>query len=257
MRVPVKSLPSTERDALTRDDVRALIDSMRADKRALGDSASRSSARENGMAVSRVDSVVNARLQSAEAARRAERDGVARATRNSVQRAQVERDAVEQDRVSAQQADDPPSWDARRATVYGGLTVTNGTQAIAGVRVDFGPLSRDFNGVHFLPEIALGWGGGARSIMVAGSLQLGLPTLRFGRWPAIIPQVEAGLGVLNFSDPLSRYDGTDGVVNLGYGVGIDLWDRAAGGARPVLVIEHQGVDLFKLDRVLAGVRWTF
>ena len=46
----------------------------------------------------------------------------------------------------------------------------------------------------FLP-LALVCRVAARSTMVAGNLQLGLPTLRFGRCSAITPQVEAGPGV--------------------------------------------------------------
>ena len=112
--------------------------------------------------------------------------------------------------------------------VYGGATVSNGAQAVTGVRVDLGPIGSNYTAFHFLPELALGWGGGGRSRMVAGNVQFGLPTLRPGNWPAITPQIEGGLGILNFSDDVSGRDGTDG-----------------------------GVDLFDLNRVIAGLRWTF
>jgi hypothetical protein len=139
--------------------------------------------------------------------------------------------------------------------VYSGATVSAGDQAVFGLRADIGPISRRLGWMRVIPEVALGFGSGARSTMLAGNVQLGLPTLRFGKLPGIAPLVEAGLGVLHFGDRVGSRDGTKGVLNLGYGATVDFWP--GDGVRPALFIEHQGIDRFKLNRVLAGLSWGF
>jgi hypothetical protein len=72
----------------------------------------------------------------------------------------------------------------------------------------------------------------------------------------IAPHVGMGLGLLNFTDPVGSHDGLDAVLNLGYGATVDLWSRD-GAPGPALLVEHQGVQLFDINRFLLGLSWQF
>ena len=139
---------------------------------------------------------------------------------------------------------------------YTGANLTDGTQALLGTRLDLGPVG-GYSSLRFVPELALGWGEGARSVMAVGNVQLRLPTMRLGQFPTFTPQLGLGAGLLHFNEEVSGRDGLDGVLNLGYGAAIDLWQSSSNRNVPVLVVEHQGVDLFSLNRLIAGLRWRF
>lgn len=240
----------TMQQALT-GEIRSLLDSIRAERRVLDAQSRQRSARADSMLVAqvstRVDSIITARLAQQDEARRA------------AEAAARQREADERSRATQPQ----PVRQGRtlprmtQLTVYGGANVSDGVQGISGFRVDLGNLWRMYEPIHVVPELAFGWGEGARSTMFAGNLQYGLPVLRIGGLPNLTPQIEGGLGILSFSEEVSGHDGTDVVVNLGYGVGIDLWRRSSGRSVPVLVVAHQGVDLFSLNRILVGARWSF
>lgn len=143
-----------------------------------------------------------------------------------------------------------------RVTLYSGGTVSSGNQGLLGLRADVGPINRSHPGFRLVPEIAFGFGGGGRSTLLAGNVQYRFPSFHIASLPGIAPHVSAGLGLLNFSEPVGSHDGWQGVLDLGYGATVDLWPRES-GTGPALLVEHQGVDLYDISRLLVGIAWRF
>lgn len=133
----------------------------------------------------------------------------------------------------------PRTLDPDRTRAYSGVTFGS-PQAVLGARLDFGSVSEGVP-LDLVPEIALGFGDGS-SLLLAGNLQydLGLP-LTTGS--PVTPFVNGGLG-LHTSEGL--------VLNLGYGFHTDLggtqWGTVTGFA------EHHGIDMYRIHRLLVGVR---
>jgi hypothetical protein len=138
--------------------------------------------------------------------------------------------------------EEPYSWSPRSVRPYTGINVDSPTQFMMGAKLDMGPVTRtsDF---HFLPELSLGFGDGATTFLAAGNLEYMLRDVdEKGAWS---PYLGAGLGFLS-----SRVDGdshTEGVVNIYYGL-------TANFGKWTVFAEHEGVDLFDLNRLLAGLR---
>jgi hypothetical protein len=143
-----------------------------------------------------------------------------------------------------------------RITAYSGGTLTSGRQALLGLRMDVGSLNRNYPSFRLVPELALGFGGGGRSTMLAGNVQYRFPSFHLASLPGIAPHVAAGLGLLDFSDRVGSHDGFEAVLNLGYGATVDLWPRGD-GAGPALLVEHQGIDVYDISRLLVGLTWRF
>jgi hypothetical protein len=62
--------------------------------------------------------------------------------------------------------------------------------------------------------------------------------------------VFGGAGLLFFSKKTEARDKSEGVLNLGYGVSKDFGTWTG-------FLEHQGVDIFSLHRVLVGTSMKF
>lgn len=136
--------------------------------------------------------------------------------------------------------------------LYSGATVSNGTQLLTGARLDFGALSPAVPGFRLVPELAFGFGdGGTSTYLAANALyELG-PIFR------VRPRVSLGAGLLNFSSPVGSRNGLDVVVTPAYGASLPFNAlRRFGGSRvPELVVEHQGIGLFDVNRVIVGLGW--
>ena len=143
----------------------------------------------------------------------------------------------------------------RRFSAYSGANLNDGGQLLLGARFDAGPLNWQAPGVRFVPELAVGFGSGGQSTMIVGNALYRFGTFQLSSLPALTPHVVGGLGLLNFSDRVGSRDGLEAVVNLGYGVSFPLGNWSLAGSRPVLQVEHQGVDFFNLNRLLVGLQW--
>ncbi|MEO7521527.1 MAG: hypothetical protein ABIW79_06895, partial [Gemmatimonas sp.] len=154
----------------------------------------------------------------------------------------------------------PPMRDNRfsDASLYSGFTFSGGGQALLGGRVDAGQLAPSLRGVRLVPELAFGFGNGATSTYVAANALYefsGFKTEAVGR---IRPRLGLGLGLLNFSNPIGDRNGLDIVITPSYGVSIDLPALRNGlGAigTPSLIVEHQGIAMFDVNRLLFGLTW--
>jgi hypothetical protein len=139
----------------------------------------------------------------------------------------------------------PFDWRPKMAAAYLGFGIDDPEQFVTGGRVDLGPLSRNSN-VHFVPELSLGFGSSTTSFMLAANVRYDFrATERPRSWS---PIVSAGVGILGFSDDVEDRSKQEGVLNLGYGL-------AANFGRVSGFLEHQGVDLFDLNRILFGLKW--
>jgi hypothetical protein len=123
-------------------------------------------------------------------------------------------------------------------------------QVVAGIRVDLGPLSASRPALRLVPEAAIGFGEATNSVMISGHFQYDLKALSL-RGTAVQPYAYAGPGFLFLGDPPRGRARTEAVLNLGYGIVVPVPNR---GPRPRLFLEHQGVDLFDLNRLVIGLR---
>jgi hypothetical protein len=124
-------------------------------------------------------------------------------------------------------------------------------QFIVGGRVDLGPLNASNPSLRVIPELAAGGGQGGLSVLLATNLQLDLSSFEVGGAP-LQPYVYGGLGLLVLTDPNPGRAEREAVLNLGYGVNFPVPGRSGG---PRLFLEHQGIDLFDLNRLLIGIRF--
>jgi hypothetical protein len=136
--------------------------------------------------------------------------------------------------------------------LYSGATVSDGTQGLFGLRLDFGPVSPNLPAVRLVPELAVGVGGGGTSTYVAANA-----LYEFGPLFRVRPRVGVGAGLLNFSSPVGANDGLSAVVTPSYGVALPFTRlrRLGGLGTPELVLEHQGLGLFDLNRAVVGLGW--
>ena len=129
---------------------------------------------------------------------------------------------------------------------YTGVLGGPHTQWIFGVAADWGP-SDHLKAFNFVPEASLSLGQGKPSWMVAANLQYRPPWLyqRDSWW--ISPVTSFGLGVLN-------QDGSELVLNASWGVNVQLSHvRGVSGEPLNLYIAHQGIDLFRKERLILGM----
>ena len=109
-----------------------------------------------------------------------------------------------------------------------------------------GPSNR-FTAFNIVPEASISLGQGKPSWMVAANLQYRPPWLyqRASWW--ISPVTSFGFGVLN-------QDGSELVLNASWGVNIQLSRvRVVSGEPLNLYIAHQGIDLFRKERLIVGM----
>ena len=129
---------------------------------------------------------------------------------------------------------------------YTGVLGGPHTQWIFGVAADWGPSDR-LTAFNFVPEASLSLGQGKPSWLVAANLQYRPPWLyrRDSWW--ISPVTSFGLGVLN-------QDGSELVLNASWGVNVQLSHvRGVSGEPLNLYIAHQGIDLFRKERLILGM----
>ncbi|MDE0234376.1 MAG: procyclic acidic repetitive family protein [bacterium] len=135
---------------------------------------------------------------------------------------------------------------ARELRPYTGVLGGPDTQWIFGVAADWGP-SDHLKAFNFVPEASLSLGQGKPSWLVAANLQYRPPWLyqRDSWW--ISPVTSFGLGVLN-------QDGSELVLNASWGVTVQLSHvRGISGEPLNLYIAHQGIDLFRKERLILGM----
>lgn len=143
----------------------------------------------------------------------------------------------------------------RSFSAYTGMNVNRGTQFVLGGRLDLGPINPTLPRLAIVPEFAIGLGNGTTTLVGANA------QYRFD------PVVVGGFGDVGFYGQLGvgAYVGTlDGdrqlrlMLNPGYGVEFTLDDqftRTVGTSR--LFVEHQGLQFFKRNRFLVGLRWLY
>lgn len=132
---------------------------------------------------------------------------------------------------------------------YAGGNLDRPRQFVAGVRLDLGPFDAARPQVRLVPEAALGIGQSGTSVLLAANVAYEGTPLRV-RSAAVQPYGYVGAGFLFLGNPAPTRPKTEAVVNFGYGVfaPIPNWNAE-------FFLEHQGIDLFDLNRVLVGVRF--
>jgi hypothetical protein len=134
----------------------------------------------------------------------------------------------------------------RRALGYTGMNVDKPEQFVFGVRLEMGPVSNNPN-VYFVPELGFGVFNKS-SLLLAGNIRWDVgETLRL---KGVNPYVYGGPGLLFFSKKIEKQDKTEGVLNLGYGLSKDFGTWTG-------FIEHQGIDIYSLHRILFGANIGF
>ena len=133
---------------------------------------------------------------------------------------------------------------------YAGGNLDHPGQFVMGIRTDLGPLTASRPALRLVPEAAIGFGEATNSVMIAGHFQYDLDTVNL-RGTSIIPYGYAGPGFLFLGDPPRGRAKTEAVLNFGYGIVVPVPNR---GPSPRVFIEHQGVDLFDLNRLIIGLR---
>ena len=153
-------------------------------------------------------------------------------------------------------------WSAGGTTLYSGATFSGGRQALLGGRFDFGELWSPVRGLRFVPEVAIGSGSGGTTTLLAANALYQLGGVRVGALGDVRPHASIGLGLLTFSDPIEGRRGTDIVLNPAYGLTFAppfarpaLRVLTLGGVMPALLVEHQGVSLFDVNRLVLGLTW--
>ncbi len=141
-------------------------------------------------------------------------------------------------------------------SAYTGFGLERPKQWILGGRVDLGQASRKVP-VHVVPELAFGFGGGTTSLMAALNVEYRLPSLALSRSVTLVPVTRLGLGIITFSETAGGAGGTEGVLNFAYGFSADFgtWSGTEWMGQPRIFLEHQGIDLFDLNRLLLGAQW--
>ncbi len=126
---------------------------------------------------------------------------------------------------------------------YVGLGFDDGdTQLILGTRADLGPISAG-SGFNFVPELAVGLGGGGTSVLAMANVQYAFGSI--GGANAFRPYVTVGGGI---------YSPTVLGINTSVGTSYQL---RTGADKPLLLnVELQGINLFSKTRILVGVSRT-
>jgi hypothetical protein len=137
---------------------------------------------------------------------------------------------------------------ARRhiAYTYTGLNLDDPVQWVLGARFDAGPVRRG-SSIWIVPEVDFGLFNKG-SFMLAGNAQYDFGSSVNIHKTRITPYLYSGLGVLHFGKGAGR-DRNEAVLNFGYGVTFNVRKFNA-------YVEHQGVDLFSLHRLILGLRWA-
>lgn len=182
------------------------------------------------------------RLEALEQRLRSRIDELARPPQPTPQRPAVRPEAEPAPEVVGAAAAET-AWDRAerfapmRTQPHGGIHFGDETQGVLGVRFDFGPLSPG-SALRFVPEAAVGLGGGNPSLLLVGNIQY-----RIGTWGDrdVGPYLLGGAGF---------YSPTFLGVTTGVGVELDLRTGRENPLRTFLEIE--GINLFDRTRLLIG-----
>jgi hypothetical protein len=126
---------------------------------------------------------------------------------------------------------------------YVGLGFDDGdVQFIAGTRADLGPI-RPNSGFHFVPELAVGFGGDNLSVLALANVQYTFGSV--GGSASFHPYATVGAGIFSPT-----------VLGLNTAIGSSLSLRPAGQTPLYLTVELQGINLFNQSRILVGLSRT-
>lgn len=129
--------------------------------------------------------------------------------------------------------------------LFTGLSLDDPFQIVFGGRLGLGPIARN-SPFRFVPEFSVGVID-ETSIMAVANLRYESPQLRIA--DVYQPFFSAGFGILRFDGDVKGRDQTEGVLNVSYGVSRDFGSYIG-------FIEHEGVDLFNVNRLLVGLTLT-
>lgn len=130
-------------------------------------------------------------------------------------------------------------------SVYTGMNFISGaTQGLAGLKADYGTIFSDR--VTLLPEFTFGFAGGTTSYLLAMN---GVVPFRIAQAEPVTPYAGIGLGLLAFTTTPADYSGIQGAFNILLG-----GEYPAGGGK--VFLEYSNINLFDLNRVLLGYRFT-
>jgi hypothetical protein len=133
-------------------------------------------------------------------------------------------------------------------SAYSGLGFSP-SQLLAGVRADAGPFL-GLDALRLVPQFALGFGG-STSVLAEVGAQYNLPTFEASPTRLLQPHVRLGVGVLWVTGDGDSQAG----LNFAYGVTFDRPGRMADDKGPRFFLEHQGIDLFDANRLVADLSW--
>lgn len=123
---------------------------------------------------------------------------------------------------------------------YIGLGFDDGdVQFVVGTRADLGPVSPS-SGFHFVPELAVGLGGGSTSVLAFANVQYAFGSV--GGTSAFRPYATLGAGIFSPT-----------VLGVNTAIGSSYALRRASGTPLYLNAELQGINLFTRTRVLIGL----
>jgi hypothetical protein len=134
----------------------------------------------------------------------------------------------------------------RRTFGYFGGNVDEPEQFVLGLRMEMGPVANK-RSLDFLPEVSVGISE-ETSLLIAANVRWSLGEVLKLR--TVNPYVYGAPGLLFFSEETDQRDKAEGILNFGYGIAKDYDDWT-------FFLEHQGVDIFSLHRILAGVNLGF
>jgi hypothetical protein len=132
------------------------------------------------------------------------------------------------------------------AYTYTGVNIDDPAQWVFGARFDAAPIRRG-SSIWIVPEVGFGLFNKG-SLMLVANAQYDFDASVKIRSTRITPYLYGGAGLLHFGKGAGR-DTNEGVVNLGYGLTFNIYKMNA-------YVEHQGVDLFSLHRLILGLRWA-
>ncbi|MHB1225585.1 MAG: hypothetical protein ACYC2G_16280 [Gemmatimonadaceae bacterium] len=141
----------------------------------------------------------------------------------------------------------------RSFSLYTGLNVNQGAQFVLGGRINVGPITRNLPRLALVPEFAIGLGDGTTTLLAANG-QYRLDPLGIGGFGDVAPYGQLGLGA--YVGTLEGDRQLKLMLNPGYGLEFTLDDnvrRTVGTS--LLFVEHQGLQFFKRNRFVVGLRW--
>jgi hypothetical protein len=139
-----------------------------------------------------------------------------------------------------------PGLGYRRTFGLLGANVDAPEQIVFGLRMELGPVASKAS-LDFMPEVAVGVVD-ETSLLIAANVRWSLGHAM--KLESVNPYVYGAPGLLFFSKETDKRDKAEGILNFGYGISKDF-------GKWTFFLEHQGVDIFSLHRILAGANLGF